>query len=70
MTAAGGANPNENPLCGKSITISHGGVTATATIMDTCPGCSGASLDLTPSLFEKFGQLAEGRISGVQWSYN
>ena len=70
MTAAGGANPNDNPYCGRSITMTHGGVTATATIEDTCPGCSGAGLDLTPTLFEKFADLGVGRVSGVQWSFN
>lgn len=63
-------NPNDNPLCGRSITISYGGKTAVATIEDTCPGCSGASLDLTPSLFQIFEPLAVGRVSGVEWWYN
>lgn len=70
LASSGVANTNDNPLCGKSITISYGGKTAQATIEDTCPGCSGASLDLTPSLFEVFADLSVGRVSGVQWSYN
>lgn len=69
MTPASG-NPNANPLCGKSITISYGGKTATATIMDTCPGCANGGLDLTPSLFEVFAPLSEGRLTGMKWWYN
>jgi len=69
MTPASG-NPNENPLCGKSITISYGGKTATAKIMDTCPGCANGGLDLTPSLFEVFAPLGEGRLTGMKWWYN
>lgn len=71
MTAAQvGGNPNANPLCGKSITISYGGVEKTATIMDTCPGCSGGSLDLTPTLFADFAPLSQGRLTGMKWWYN
>ncbi|KAF2479910.1 hypothetical protein BDY17DRAFT_302905, partial [Neohortaea acidophila] len=69
MTPMNPPNPNDNPLCGRSITISYGGKTAVATIEDTCPGCSGASLDLTPSLFQIFEPLAVGRVSGVEWWY-
>jgi expansin (peptidoglycan-binding protein) len=63
-------NPNDNPLCGKSITISWQGKTATATIMDTCPGCANGGLDLTPSLFQQFAPLSEGRLTGMTWTYN
>lgn len=69
MTPASG-NPNDNPLCGKSITISYGGKTATAKIMDTCPGCANGGLDLTSSLFEVFAPLGEGRLTGMKWWYN
>lgn len=67
---ANGANPNNNPKCGAEITISYNGVTQTAKIVDTCPGCSGADLDLTPTLFEKFAPKSEGRVSGVEWWFN
>jgi hypothetical protein len=63
-------NPNANPLCGKSITISWQGKTATATIADTCPGCANGGLDLTPSLFQEFAPLSEGRLTGMTWSFN
>lgn len=70
MASMDGGNPNNNPYCGRSITISYGGKTAQATIEDKCPGCAGAGLDLTPSLFQQFADLGEGRVSGVQWWFN
>jgi hypothetical protein len=63
-----GANPNNNPLCGKSISITYNGVTASGIVQDTCQGCNADSIDLSPSLFEKFGSSSAGRISGVTWS--
>jgi len=63
-----GANSNNNPLCGKTITITYNGVTKTGTVVDTCEGCNAGSIDLSPSLFQAFGPLTAGRIPGVQWS--
>ena len=70
MAPHNGANPNTNILCNKMITISYGGQTAQAKIVDTCPGCAGADLDLSPSLFKVFADLTVGRVSGVKWSYD
>jgi hypothetical protein len=70
MTPRDGGNPNSNPLCGRSITITYGGKTAQATIEDTCQQCAWGSLDLTPSLSQVFADLEVGRVSGVQWWYN
>lgn len=70
MEPEDGANPNDNPLCGRMITISYGGATAQAKIVDTCPGCSGAGLDLSPTLFQKFAALGVGRLTGATWSYS
>jgi predicted RNA-binding Zn-ribbon protein involved in translation (DUF1610 family) len=42
------------PNCGRSITISYGGKTAQATIMDQCPSCGYGDLDLSRSLFNHF----------------
>ena len=70
MDAQGASNPNANPLCGKTITISHGGQKAEAKIVDTCPGCAGEGLDLSPSLFQRFASLDAGRVVGVEWWEN
>jgi len=56
--------------CGRMITINYNGVSKTAMIVDTCPGCAGASLDLSQSLFEDFASTDVGRIHGATWSYN
>ena len=61
-------NPNHNPLCGKTITISANGKTAQAKIVDTCPGCAHGGLDLSPTLFQKFDSLSVGRITGMTWT--
>jgi len=67
--ASNGPNPNSNPLCGKRISISYGGATATATIVDRCTGCAKYSIDMTISLFQVFAPLSVGRIHNVEWSF-
>lgn len=64
-----GANPNDNPNCGKTINIYYNGNTHTATVYDTCPTCSGGSLDLTQELFQKVAPDGDGRVHGVSWSF-
>ncbi|KAF2461521.1 RlpA-like double-psi beta-barrel-protein domain-containing protein-containing protein [Lineolata rhizophorae] len=70
MTSVSTGNSNNNPYCGKKITIEYEGNTHTAEIVDTCPGCDGASLDLTQSLFEKVAPNGDGRVHGVNWWFN
>ncbi|GFZ50494.1 hypothetical protein JCM24511_08251 [Saitozyma sp. JCM 24511] len=59
--------------CGKSITITNtdNGQTATATIVDECPGCGSGSLDLSPSLFSTLtnGDMGLG-VFPITWSFN
>jgi len=62
-------NSNTNPLCGKKVSISFGGATATATIVDRCVGCAEDSLDMTPALFQVFASLGVGRIHGLRWGF-
>ncbi|KAF2184452.1 hypothetical protein K469DRAFT_709216 [Zopfia rhizophila CBS 207.26] len=57
-----------NPWCGKKITISYKGKTVDATIMDMCPGCSGADIDLSLSLWKELTGLDEKtRLQGDWW---
>ena len=65
-----GVNPNDNPLCGKMITISYGGSTHTAKVVDTCGGCYGAAIDLSPTLFTAVAPNGNGRVHGVEWWFN
>jgi len=69
MTANWPGNPNDNPLCNKQVSITYGGVTKTATIVDTCEGCDGASLDLSDTLFADFADLGVGRLTGATWTF-
>lgn len=64
------ANPNNNPLCGRTISISYGGKQTQAEVVDTCEGCSIESIDMSDSLFEYFEDLSVGRVSGVEWWFD
>jgi len=61
-------NPNNNPLCGKAITITCNGVTATGKVYDTCPDCATGNLDLSTGFFNLFGSESTGRLNGATWS--
>jgi expansin (peptidoglycan-binding protein) len=50
-TAQYGNTGVRSSWCGKRITISNGGNTQTATVVDACPTCSYGSLDMSPALF-------------------
>lgn len=63
----GGGSPG--PQCFKSITISALGKTATATILDECPSCDYGSLDLSPGLFQHFGDEGLG-VFPITWWFN
>jgi hypothetical protein len=65
-----GANPNNNPLCGQTITITYNGNSQQGIIYDTCPTCDGGSLDLTQTLFDLVAPDGDGRVHGVGWSFN
>lgn len=56
-------------MCGKSVSVTYGGVTKTAKIVDTCMGCADGNLDMSPTLFEAFAPLTSGRVSGATWSF-
>ncbi|KAK4160843.1 hypothetical protein QBC43DRAFT_219053, partial [Cladorrhinum sp. PSN259] len=47
-----GGNPNNNPLCGRSIKINHNGKSVTVKLVDRCPSCAANDLDLSPSAFQ------------------
>ncbi|KAG1750081.1 hypothetical protein EDB19DRAFT_83466 [Suillus lakei] len=53
--------------CFKSITISYGGKTAQATIMDECVGCPYGGLDFSTGLFSYFASENDGVFYGSWW---
>ncbi|KAH7029619.1 riboflavin aldehyde-forming enzyme [Microdochium trichocladiopsis] len=60
------SNPNNDPVCGKKAKITRGNKSVTVTVVDKCPECPKANIDLSPAAFKKLGTLAEGRIK-VKW---
>jgi len=62
-----GANSNDNSLCGKTISITYNGVTASGTVVDTCAGCDEGNIDLSEDFFPTFAPASAGRVSGVTW---
>ncbi|KDR75154.1 hypothetical protein GALMADRAFT_249089 [Galerina marginata CBS 339.88] len=55
-------------FCGKTIRMTYGGRSTTATVQDTCPGCPYAGLDLSPGLFSFFADQGAGIIYG-EWEF-
>ena len=63
-------NPNNNPLCGKTVTIvGTDGSTYDAEIVDRCVGCDEESIDLSPSMFTIVAPDGDGRVHNVAWSF-
>jgi len=56
-----------NPYCGKMITVSYGGKTTTAKVVDKCMGCDTLSIDLSTIAFTDVADEALGRVSGEWW---
>ncbi|KAI2601882.1 RlpA-like double-psi beta-barrel-protein domain-containing protein-containing protein [Hypoxylon sp. NC1633] len=61
-------SPNQYGHCGKTINIHYDGKTASAKIVDKCPGCTGDGIDVSPKVFKKLADLSKGRVS-VTWEY-
>jgi len=60
-------NPNNNPICGKSITATFNGKSVTAEIVDKCVSCAEFDLNFSPTAFSVLANQDLGRISGVSW---
>lgn len=66
--ASTGSNPNDNPLCGLEIRLQREGKGVDVKIVDRCVGCAETDIDVSPAVFEKLANLAQGRVS-VDWSW-
>ena len=67
-----GNNPNNNPLCGRKVKLTHNGKTKIAEIQDTCPGCQGPNaVDLSPALFKELANEQEMVMNSftVNWEF-
>ena len=65
------ANPNDNPVCGKMVTLT--GVDGTlypAKIVDRCTGCALSDLDLSQDFFNLVTSNGNGRVSGMHWVFD
>ncbi|RYP53039.1 hypothetical protein DL768_001894 [Monosporascus sp. mg162] len=67
-----GINMPAHPWCDKTITIeAPNGKTVEAKVRDRCPGCNGASIDVTPHAFKQlYGSLEVGRTECKWWFNN
>ncbi|KAI0427198.1 riboflavine-aldehyde-forming enzyme [Xylaria sp. FL1042] len=62
-------SPGEvNGKCGKMINIHYNGKTASAKVVDKCPGCGAGSIDVSPTVFRALANLDLGRVH-VTWEY-
>jgi hypothetical protein len=69
MTPGNAGNPNNNPLCGKMISINYLGKTWQAKIVDTCQGCAEGDIDMSQGFFNKVTNNGDGRVHGIEWSF-
>ncbi|KAJ3867754.1 RlpA-like double-psi beta-barrel-protein domain-containing protein-containing protein, partial [Lentinula novae-zelandiae] len=60
---------NGGQYCFQMITITVGGKTTQAQIMDECPGCPYGGLDFSEGLFQFFASLDEGVLTG-SWNFD
>ncbi|KLP02187.1 hypothetical protein CEK27_008315 [Fusarium fujikuroi] len=61
---------NNNPMCGKTITIKANGKTCQATVADKCTSCDINDIDVSRKVYEEiWGSLDSGRTE-VEWWFN
>lgn len=56
-------------MCNSLIEFSDGAKSVTLTVVDRCPGCVGAALDMTEAGFKELAPLAQGRIHDLKWEW-
>ncbi|KAI0092387.1 RlpA-like double-psi beta-barrel-protein domain-containing protein-containing protein [Irpex rosettiformis] len=59
-------NPNNNPICGRQMTVTYQGRSTTVTVTDRCVGCALHDIDLSPAAFTDLAPESAGRIQ-VSW---
>jgi hypothetical protein len=53
--------------CGKTVTVTYNGQTATGIVVDKCMGCDNGSVDLSRHFFGELAPMDKGRASGAKW---
>ncbi|KAK4867428.1 hypothetical protein LT330_000938 [Penicillium expansum] len=53
--------------CGKTVTVTYNGQTATGIVVDKCMGCDNESVDLSRHFFAELASMDAGRVSGAKW---
>ncbi|KFZ08167.1 hypothetical protein V502_09508 [Pseudogymnoascus sp. VKM F-4520 (FW-2644)] len=72
--ASTSGNPNENPLCGRKLRVTHTDArdgkarSVDVTVVDRCTGCKATDVDLSPGMFLKLAAEEEGRVVGT-WAW-
>jgi len=64
-----GANPNNNGLCGRKVSVEYQGKTITVSLTDRCTGCAYSALDFSPAAFNALADPAVGRIHDLTWHF-
>nr|POF00920.1 papain inhibitor [Quercus suber] len=62
-------NPNNNPLCGRTLTAFNGDASIVLTVVDRCTGCAMYDLDTTQAAFSQLADPSLGRVP-ITWSWN
>jgi hypothetical protein len=65
-----GYRSNDNPYCGRQVTLRNptSGTVATAVVADKCMGCSARAIDCTNVLFDNITDgMGDGRVHEIQW---
>ena len=63
-----GSDPNQNPLCGKTIRARRTAGSVDLKVVDRCTGCKPRDLDVTEKTFAKIASVDRGRVD-VEWSW-
>jgi len=64
---------NDNPYCGRQVTLRNptSGTVATAVVVDKCMGCFARAIDCTNVLFDNITDgMGDGRVHGIQWWFS
>lgn len=63
-------NPNNNPMCGRSVTVNFQGRSIKVRLTDRCAACAVTDLDFTPTAFKDLAPNGDGRIRGITWTWD